>query len=156
MIIPHVAVVGSLLLASSNPCAWAGINESFAASINDRGLHESALLSQQDGSVTTHISVPTKRRSAATQLLYFFYRPVFRSKFQPAWVWNRGACKATWIAKFIEEYPRANSLSSEVLGMGIQGWIVYIFCPAFLLLTIPAFCGGLVRYVPHLLEKDLE
>lgn len=127
MIIPHVAIVSSFLLAGNNPNIWA--------------------------SITGHIELPEKSEPSktwSTKLIafipglweYTFHRAAYR----PAWLWNRGPCKAMWIAKFAEKNPRlAPSINKEIQNLGLEGWALSTFGSALFLIVLPCFLAGMIR-----------
>lgn len=149
MVIPHVAIISSLLLASNNPSIWEGI-------VHQSDGRASILLGSPRAPRSRAQSVQSKQRTLirfskllsnrVSKLYTGLTSPAYDSKYKPAWMWNRGSSKASWIAKTREEYPKlAMGLDQEVLRFDFVGWVFTLAAPAILLLVIPPFLGGTVR-----------
>jgi hypothetical protein len=147
MIVPHVAIVSSLLLAGNNPNLWA---------IATGRLHaEQQVTSTPASNSNRQPSTSQKIRSArwapseVKSTLARLWRPSYdRTTYRSAWLWNRGPCKAMWVAKYAETHPRlATTLNSEVQDMGIEGWLVSTFGVAVFLIVLPCFFSAAIRYV---------
>ncbi|KAI1376894.1 hypothetical protein F4677DRAFT_77561 [Hypoxylon crocopeplum] len=154
MIIPHIAIVSSLLLAGNNPNVWQGIVGSV---VSDR--QRLASMNSTLGSQTTRVqgigneleevtssSIQVQMQQMWRRTTSHIFGHMYESRYQTAWLWDRGACKAAWISRYIQEYPRLSGLDREVLGLGPDGWTLYIILPAMLLLYVPTFLGGLISY----------
>lgn len=147
MIVPHIAIASSLLLAANNPHIWEGITAQLALSPEaiqksaDGNLQSDTARSSSNGriySCTTSLS-----RRIGT----YIFRPIYETKYRSAWMWDRGSCKALWVAKLAEEYPQSHihTLRSTVLNVRFDEWIIYVYTPAMILLVLPSFLGGLTR-----------
>ena len=151
MVVPHIAVVSSLLLAGNNPNIWEGITSQSSLPTLDK---------IPDKEEDSH---ETLEHSKGIQFIYYYitglmsylqipvYGPTYDSRYQPAWMWDRGNAKALWVAKLAEKKPHLHkALDSEVLSMGFRSWCLYTAVPAMILLIIPSALGGMVRYVSSL------
>lgn len=147
MIIPHIAVASSLLLAGSNPNTWTAVSEGTYPEA--KWNHEVVdTVSTTHGSARGSSPASTKvDHEKSFKLFSAVYQPVYKSQYQPVWAWKRGVSKARWIARLVRETPRLNLLANEVLKVSASEWVFWILCPAVLIVIIPAFCGALVRYV---------
>jgi hypothetical protein len=153
MIIPHVAIVSSLLLAGNNPSIWEAVS-----SANERSNKLHGQTAEDEGIEGVEL-VPTvsalrwgvaridkgKNLDGVRELRNLVLRPIFKSGYKTAWLWNRGSSKALWLAKYAEEYPSLGAIEKEVLNMRLSEWVLSIFAPAFFLLTIPSFLAGMIR-----------
>ena len=153
MIIPHVAIVSSLLLAGNNPSIWKAVN-----SANERSNSIIGGMTMEKRGEVFHnvygisalrwglhrIIGEQKSIRKVRELRNRGLRPIFKSGYKTAWLWNRGSSKALWLAKYVEEYPSNSGIETEVLSMSICGWSLSVFAPAFLLLIIPSFLAGMI------------
>ena len=102
MILPHVAIIGSLLLAGNNPNIW-----QVAAPLTADTAPSPASASRQNGQDESR---------GAGALLPRISRRLGRAytsggvTFKPAWTWNRGANKAMWFAELAHEWPSSLGL----------------------------------------------
>jgi hypothetical protein len=145
MTIGHVAVVGGVLLGGDNPSAWeAAVLES------DKDRHPRT--PNRSGSITDKIrrwsesSLQKRRILLPARIKNTIYLSGFSSRYKTAWMWSRGSTKAMWIAKVSQEYPALN-LQKVILKLSCVDWILKLALPAILLFVIPAFLGGMIRYV---------
>ena len=152
MIIPHVAIVSNLLLAGNNPSIWEAVtstNEKLKIQTSETKILESGELAPTKHSASVlrwglgH-NLEAGRLQKVRQLRNRVLRPIFKSGYKTAWLWNRGSSKALWLASYVEEYPDMHTIQSEVLHMSSSSWTFSIFAPAFFLLTIPSFLAGMV------------
>jgi hypothetical protein len=155
MVVPHVAIVSSLLLAGNNPNIWQGIaaisppeRTSIASPTRSSMDAQTVTVSNKEGIQQSNKpwwKVPLMLLDRRTPLQMF--DSMYDSKYKPAWLWNRGICKATWVARYVNEYPRLTKIEDEVLRMGFEGGVLYTTAPALILLVVPTFLAGLIRYV---------
>lgn len=136
MIVPHIAIVSSLLLGSDNPMSFEGV------------------ISRPGACLTTEKPAPevgsifNRVLGSVRDLKVPFYGPTYHSPYQPASMWDRGNVKAMWVARLAKENPHLErALQKEVLHMGWRGWGLYTIVPALILLLIPGFLGGMIRCV---------
>ncbi|KAK1753161.1 hypothetical protein QBC47DRAFT_387900 [Echria macrotheca] len=150
MIIPHIALVTSFLLAGSNPNVCQGIvpqEGQLAIDDNHSGAASSTLLVRQQHQT----GGGGETGSCLKRVLSDGVRAVWRepsyklSPYKAAWVWNRGTNKAMWIARLADEY-HLNSIHDEILQhrFGSILWMSGLL--AFVLIFIPVFFGALVSY----------
>lgn len=144
MVIPHVAIVTSFLLAGSNPSAWEAITSQSEAT------HKAAARSSGSGRAGSSLSVA----SHTEKRLHLVFQPVYRSVYKSSWVWDRGSMKASWVAQLVEEYPSLVALETEVLRMRFGTWALHVVSPTMLLLLIPCFLGAMIRWVNGLVLAD--
>jgi len=158
-IIPHIAIVSCLLLGGNNPSAWEGIvaqpNHNAGRTFSEADtirLSDSVcgLPTGVDGAIMPVLAkqeTDEQTGSKVSEVLCKLYRPVYKTCYKPAWMWNRGMSKAAWVTKFLEENPQLEGLRFEVLQMGMTSWFVYTLAPAYILMLIPPFLGGMIRSV---------
>lgn len=149
MIIPHIALVTSFLLAGSNPNVCQGIvPQEGQLVINDNhsgAFSSSVLVPQQQQTGGGDATGSYLKRVLGNRIRVLWWEPTYkRSPYKAAWVWNRGTNKAMWIARLADEY-HLNSIHDEILQhrLGSILWVSGLF--AFILIFIPVFFGALVR-----------
>lgn len=155
MVVPHVAIISRLLLAGDNPNTWEGLSalpqlEQFAPRNGSQTLDQASGTrwkrivcffkadpgDEKSSTSSVVVGSPPRRRGLSG--------PKYDTVYRTAWMWDRGTCKAMWMARFVEEYPQLKSVREEVLRMGFEGWM-YTVAPAMVLLVLPPFLGGLIR-----------
>jgi hypothetical protein len=146
MIIPHVAVVSSVLLAGNNPSSWAGVASSLPrAHPNDSSRSPTSTTLRRSSTST----VRDFSRSSSKWLrdgITILYKPTYPCVYNPAWLWNRGTNKAMWLSKLAEENPGLSCLKEEVLHLGLKKWLLFCILPAIFLLIVPGMLGIMIRY----------
>lgn len=154
MVVPHVAVVCSLLLASSNPNTWEAMTclDEIKASAQLSSASNNVSLMQQNAKDASQSArtVLQKHKSLFTHIKKsygFVFNPVYESPYKPAWPWRCGTLKARWISQLIRETPNLIALKDEVLYITGSQWMFSICCPTLLLLLVPSLLGGMVRWV---------
>lgn len=111
------------------------------------------MLPQRRGSAVESIrdwskdSVARRRIVLPRALKGYFYRPVSSSKYNTAWMWNRGTNKLAWIARMCDDDPDLLLLRRRVLGLGMDGWLLSTTLPTAFLYVMPAFLAGMTRRV---------
>ena len=152
IIIPHVAIVSSLMLAGNNPSVWQGTASRYSHELGSSTQRTSDTTQSVlgEGAKTSITSSRHRKLSTSIPLLERFrnpYKSVYRnSRYKPAWMWNRGPNKAMWIAKYAEEYtPYVDSIQAEVLGNRFGDYLWVSGSLAFILIFVPVFFGALVR-----------
>ena len=167
MVVPHVAIISRLLLAGDNPHICEGLS----------GLSRSEQLAPCDGSqvqgetsrtwwkriVCFFKAEPGDRQSSTASNVIGsspWWRELFglkyETRYKTAWMWDRGSCKARWMARYVEEYPSIESIHKEVLRMGFEE-LMYTIAPTMVLLLLPTFMCGLVRYASkHMWAPELD
>ncbi|KAI1766902.1 hypothetical protein GGR53DRAFT_527888 [Hypoxylon sp. FL1150] len=163
MTIPHLALVSCLLLAGNNPNIWQGaISDSLFQYDNSLGEQTRELALADRDSEPRHIrgitgitrkptfhSIQTTKSSNPSGSGAFdqFFGLAFKeSRFKPAWMWNRGPNKATWIHNLGERYSYLQHMREEVLekrfsrdlwASGMYGFVLYL---------VPTLFGTIVSY----------
>jgi len=152
MIVPHIAVVSSLLLSGTNPNTWEAIVSSGEMQADSRIKSESTYIppahpaaedASENGSFM--FGIPGYFSAQLRRARVLIFRPVYESPYRPAWPWHWGSSKAIWIAQLVNEYPNLTALNEEVLRMSPLQWIFSVSLPALFLLLVPSFLGGMVR-----------
>jgi hypothetical protein len=153
MIIPHVSIVSSLLLAGNNPSIWGAVSSTIEESHEPVG--GTTTTQKKDPTSTVHGVSALKwglhyvfkeeKLKKARKFRNMVLRPIFNSEYKTAWLWNRGSSKALWLAKYSKAYPRLSAIESEVLNMTLKQWFFSIFSPALFLLVVPSFLAGMIR-----------
>lgn len=144
MIIPHIAIVSSLLLGSDNPMSFEGIISRPGA----RHTTEKPATEAERSSMGKQGSISSRMPGPIRDLKVPFYGPTYHSPYQPASMWDRGNRKAAWVAMLAQKNPHLDKvLQKEVLHVGLRGWCLYMILPALTLLLIPSFLGGMIRCV---------
>jgi hypothetical protein len=136
MIIPHVAIAGSLLLAGNNPSIWQ--------------VAAAPLITAEAGDDSTNTNLKAAGASSRLSRVYHRLGRAYTSggvTYKPAWMWNRGAKKALWFDKLAKEWPSLERIRPEILQsrFGLHYFSAGLF--AFLLTFVPVFTGALVRCV---------
>ncbi|TAQ83360.1 hypothetical protein B7494_g8318 [Chlorociboria aeruginascens] len=142
MIIVHVAIVSSCLLASNNPSTSAGIvGTGHEALEPPRRLVPAAPLGSYMEGVGQRKKPWTWERFSQTIL---GWSDAYETEFQPVSLWSRGTNKMKWIrrSRAWREDPEFRALM-EITWMG---WFFKIFIPALLLHVLPPGAGGIVAY----------
>ncbi|KEY74949.1 hypothetical protein S7711_01298 [Stachybotrys chartarum IBT 7711] len=151
MIIPHTAILYSLLLAGNNPSAWEGI-------VSDQAVAATSGITTQSGS-RNQSSSSSSRLKGRNQLGSIRWLPALlkwrglwrqssNSKYSAVWLWHRGHNKATWIAKAIEVHrPYMQTACENILGHRLGANLWWSGLSAFFILLVPTFGGMLVRPV---------
>ncbi len=146
MIIPHIAIVSSLLLGCNNP----NICESLTCP-PDPGLDR---VISMDGAVSRIADERTTNTTAGFHKKLQFhlskvYTPLAHSRYKAAWIWNRGKSKARWIMRISQEYANLSAtrtIRDEVLFCRQPSKLVaFTIMPASVLVYIPAFLGASIR-----------
>ncbi|KAH8592062.1 hypothetical protein B0O99DRAFT_690120 [Bisporella sp. PMI_857] len=144
MVVPNVAIVSSLLLSGSNPSIWEAItglahpNQDEISRRLSSQLHSKPAQEKRAGTSQVTPRRLSSAKHTADSTFSAFFQPVYnRTSYRPAWLWNRGPCKAMWVAKFAEGNPRlAKAIGIEVQRMGFEGWAVYTWFSASLLIFV--------------------
>jgi hypothetical protein len=154
MIVPHVAIVSSFLLAGNNPNIW---------EIATGRLHpeqhapsgSTASSSDQTTSAAQEIRSAQRASLKMKSMFSVLWKPSFeRTPYRSAWLWNRGLCKAMWIAKYTETYTEfAPTLNRDVQDMGFEGWVVSTSGVAVFLIVLPCFFSATIRYAIAMDER---
>ncbi|KAF2476029.1 uncharacterized protein BDR25DRAFT_379698 [Lindgomyces ingoldianus] len=142
MIIPHVAIVSSVLLAGNNPSSWNCVASQYSSADLDE-------LSHSPGSSTAVDKGRFSLGSSRKWLSSFYamlYQPSYQSIYHSASLWNRGTNKAMWLSSLSAENSLP-SVKSEVLHLGTTKWLFYCIFPAMFLLVIPSLFGIMISYV---------
>ncbi|KAK0659145.1 hypothetical protein QBC41DRAFT_237574 [Cercophora samala] len=150
MTIPHIALLTSVLLASSNPSVWQGISPPSPTPLAKPSMGSlSPTLSPRSGLNRLKSFLP-----GVTGPVAFVLSPgggaaaavggLKATQYKPSWVWNRGSNKLLWLFQFSSEYPAcAESIYKDVLAC--HG-ILLSCVNAVVLIFIPAFFAGLVSF----------
>lgn len=138
MIIPHVAIISSLLLAGSNPNTWQGVTGYLP--MEDLEANQSP-----DSNETPSTNSTEKSHSFAHAVAYALYKPMYPLTYQPAWIWDRGSNKDQWLMKAAEENLRLRSLKHEVLFESSATFLLVVIFPILSLLLVPTILGGTIR-----------
>jgi hypothetical protein len=153
MIVGHVAVIASILLAGNNPSAWEAIASEPAnlthldpGAVQWRNRVARRRSSIKEAKSWMDSSIQKRRITLPASLKLYLYRTSFPSKFRSAWMWNRGLSKALWIAQMSENNPTLVRLQRDVLYIGWAGWVFEMALPTIALIVVPAFLGGMTRY----------
>ena len=158
MIVPHVAIVSSLLLASNNPSTFEGITTPYASAEfqppgSSTSERDSAVNSEVENQHDVTWKIPEWKHlvtgpflARCRSLAMAPFHPTYCSKYKPVSMWNRGQSKASWMAKFVDDYGNFDSIERNVLDMGVGGWVLSLCAPALVLMLVPPFLGGMVRY----------
>jgi hypothetical protein len=149
MIIPHVAVVSSVLLAGNNPSSWAGV----ASHLSRTDVEKVSTISSSrtsPGSSTSQSPPAENGRSKFSvwrfrSFHFSIFHPSYPGQYYPAWLWNRGTNKAMWLSKLVKEHPHLSSVQTEVLHLGPKKWLLYCILPTNTLLIIPSLLGLIIR-----------
>ena len=140
MIVPHVAITSSLLLAGNNPNAWQGATGYLP--LEDLEASQSP---EPADSTSSRSTLGFSRHLRIT--LHALYKPMYPLTYQPAWIWDRGLNKEQWILKAAEESVRLRSLLHDVLFPSSARFLLAVMVPILSLLLVPTILGGLIRHV---------
>jgi hypothetical protein len=140
MAIPHVAIIGSLLLACHSPHTLKAIVKMPLQPLT----FSTAPVSDVIGDATED-QIDVRKKICSIPWLRLF-PPVFGPTYMTASMWNRGQAKRKWISKFVEEYPAiAESIENEVLKHNFKSLAFSAGFPASFLACVPCFLGGMIR-----------
>jgi hypothetical protein len=152
MTVGHIAVVAGVLIADNSPSAWEAVAadaedgpSTIATCKNLRARRHDSTMGLIRHWFTT--SMERQRVVLPPQFKTLFYRPAYPSKYKVAWMWSRGHNKAMWLSRFVEEHPHLDRVEKEILHLGWYGWLLGTTVPTMILYIVPAFLGGLTRYV---------
>lgn len=161
MIIPHVAIVSSLLLAGNNPSIWQGAEQrmnfedyELGPIATGNGTASNAATVPTSPSSTTHDNRLQKLKATFEKLRSPAFRPLQRSYnpthsgdlYHTAWIWNRGCNKAMWVAQLANEYTLTKTFQEEILQTRFGSHLWFSVVGSWILIFIPPFFGGLVSY----------
>lgn len=149
MIIPHVAIVSSLLLGGNNPSVWEASSSFEKLDGHSKGPRSAT--NEIGKAVTSDAPAKTSllRPSSLGYIFGFLYCPMYNSRYKPAWLWNRGLSKAKWVAELVKQHPNLDKLHVEALGDGVGLSCGYAWLVALFLVVLPPFLGGMVRSVKN-------
>lgn len=146
MIVPHVAIVSSFLLAGNNPNIWATATGRLHAEPQAPPSPGTTPSEQAPAQIAPLGLASLKLTSMFSGLWKLSYKG---TSYRSAWLWDRGPCKAKWIAKYMATHPRlATALKTEVQDMGFEGWVISTFGVAVFLIVLPCFFAATIRYAP--------
>ncbi|KAL9621992.1 MAG: hypothetical protein Q9160_003654 [Pyrenula sp. 1 TL-2023] len=122
MIVPHISIVSSLLLAGNNPNIWQGISamptsepmrvtSPTTPSTAPRSIADASHENPQNSAKSWQ---EDKQEPLRPRISFQIFDSMYDCKYKPAWLWDRGPCKAMWVAKYISEYRRLVKIEDEV------------------------------------------
>ncbi|KAI9700147.1 MAG: hypothetical protein M1820_006929 [Bogoriella megaspora] len=139
MIIPHVAVTSSPLLAGNNPSTWQGATGHFPSFDPESGQNQYSAHTPHGDNANTSPKLLQSIRHA-------LYKPIYPLTYQPAWIWSRGSNKERWLSQAAEANVRLRSLKDDVLIPSSMKFLVAVTIPVLSLLLVPTVLGGLISY----------
>lgn len=132
MSIPHIAIVSGCLLAGNNPNTLEAM-----APRSDAAPRE-----PRNNWVNAHTNFLRGRVDR-------MFGSTYDAKYKPAWMWDRGRSKRSWLLRVCQEYQHEDTKHLEALterlDMGPGDWAI-VSTLAFLLFFIPCTFGFLTSY----------
>ena len=145
MVVVHVAIISGCLLASNNPSTSTAI----VGLPLDHGpsLRRAPTLLDRNGQQKSHlmsfkVRLGLVRETHRIRHLPLFH-PVYNTRFQPVWLWNRGLNKMRWLEN---SHVFSNQLFRHRFKLTTFDWIFYIIIPTIVLIILPPGAGGVVSY----------
>lgn len=157
MVIPHISIISSLLLASNNPCPWAAITAGDQR-INSLSVSSSDIARESTADTVHDFNWKLLWSLRAvgdytSRMKQHIFPYLYETPYSPAWLWDRGSYKYSWIRCYQEEYPNLGLIQNEVLSADLGTWANILVSTLFLVI-VPPFLAGMVRFVivnsPHM------
>lgn len=120
MTVPHATIVSSCLLGGNNPNTLQLLAPDPHAPKGSRG-------------------------SVWNRWMKHVFSPIFKSTYQPHWMWNRGRSANEWFGRILCNSPEAYPNLGATLEMSMGDW-AFLNLGAFALVFMPCFLGGLTAY----------
>ncbi|KAK1836425.1 hypothetical protein QBC39DRAFT_338076 [Podospora conica] len=144
-VIPHIALVCSMLLGCKNPFLWDAATATLQSSPTSPA--PASTLGDPSGNTTPKgraLQAPSKRQG-------FFRTTIYPSSYESesrcAWVWDRGIQKRNWICRYAERYPLIrDSVHNSVLADSLWRFITLTVSPTVALIFVPVFLGAMISY----------
>ncbi|PVH82388.1 hypothetical protein DL98DRAFT_653147 [Cadophora sp. DSE1049] len=150
IMIPHVAIVSSLMLAGNNPSVWQGTTpqRSPESSSSASRTSDTTQFGLGEGVKTSITSSRYRALSTSLAILERFrnpYESVYRnSKYKPAWTWNRGPNRPCGLRNMLKNtllfFGALVSYTTPQIGLGCRSLTMLVYAAAQLLLIILNLC----------------
>lgn len=146
MVIVHVAIISGCLLASNNPSTSTAI-VGFPPD-TQQPKQKVATMPDRNGAPTSSLRsfkvwLGIVRETHRVRHLPLF-NPVYDTRFQPVWLWNRGINKMRWLENMSHVF--SGQLFRDEFKLTTGDWTFRIIIPTIFLIILPPGAGGVVSY----------